>query len=101
MDERNEGLVYYGPHDCVNGCGRRVVRVATVQGGRQYEVPATEIYPNTRWKEHYCIKGDKHGVDDRRQEQNEGEEQKKAEMGRKESDYHQENTQISESASTE
>jgi len=46
--------IFYGPHECPNGCGRQVCRVSLEQGGMMFEYPEGIIYPNTNWVQHVC-----------------------------------------------
>lgn len=48
-------LVYYGPHECLKGCGGLIVTTGNDHAGLfVLDLPAPPIYPNTEWREHIC-----------------------------------------------
>jgi hypothetical protein len=50
----NPSTVFYGPHECPNGCKAKVCRVSLEQGGMILNYPEGIIYPNTNWVQHVC-----------------------------------------------
>lgn len=59
FNERETGLIYYGPHACGECCKDAAVptavliaRVSQEQGGAEFDYPEGPIYPNTAWVPH-------------------------------------------------
>jgi hypothetical protein len=53
MLERFRRVIFYGPHGC-DRCGRMIAKASLEQGGRAYNYPSGNIYPNTEWEPHVC-----------------------------------------------
>ncbi len=46
--------IFYGPHQCPDGCGATICRASLEQGGMMFDYPRGIIYPNTNWFKHVC-----------------------------------------------
>jgi hypothetical protein len=55
MLARFSKVIFYGPHGC-DRCGRMIAKASLEQGGRAYNYPSGNIYPNTEWEPHVCYR---------------------------------------------